>query len=431
MNKKGYEALIVITYIAMGVVCVCLNLFGKNIALPNIIINGAMFVVVGLVFIVSITGSLTPIAGITADLINVSEKIEEDAKHSHRFLWEKYREDKEELFRDRILRERYKDFCYELDRVVHNDRSYYKCDIEDYIGLDLIDSIIHRESLNQVAGAMTGLGILGTFLGLTLGLQNFNTGTTAEITNSIEPLMEGIKVAFHTSIYGMVFSLVFNYVYKRRLDEAETAVRDFLSTYKKFVMPDTAAEGVNKLIELTEKQTKAILQLENIANIRSRDQMEELGRIVDRFMEEMDRSLGGTFTKLSDTIDRTILIQGENEKKVKEILTDNTETAGELKDIASSVKDLQLSLKSYTVEVQDLSKSVVLEIESLKKQSEKTARISEALPSEVDETFRIINDNLRQVETHFRDRIEEINATLEELGRVIRHLDETNRKTGR
>ncbi|MBQ7725178.1 MAG: MotA/TolQ/ExbB proton channel family protein [Lachnospiraceae bacterium] len=431
MNKKGYEALIVITYIAMGVVCVCLNLFGKNIALPNIIINGAMFVIVGLVFIVSITGSLTPIAGITADLINVSEKIEEDAKHSHRFLWEKYREDKEELFRDRILRERYKDFCYELDRVVHNDRSYYKCDIEDYIGLDLIDSIIHRESLNQVAGAMTGLGILGTFLGLTLGLQNFNTGTTAEITNSIEPLMEGIKVAFHTSIYGMVFSLVFNYVYKRRLDEAETAVRDFLSTYKKFVMPDTAAEGVNKLIELTEKQTKAILQLENIANIRSRDQMEELGRIVDRFMEEMDRSLGGTFTKLSDTIDRTLLIQGENEKKVKEILTDNTETAGELKDIASSVKDLQLSLKSYTVEVQDLSKSVVLEIESLKKQSEKTARISEALPSEVDETFRIINDNLRQVETHFRDRIEEINATLEELGRVIRHLDETNRKTGR
>ncbi len=431
MNKKGYEALIVITYIAMAVVCVCLNLFGRNIALPNIIINGAMFVIVGIVFIVSITGSLIPVAGITADLITVSDRIEEDAKHSHRFLWEKYREDKDELFRDRILRDRYKDFCYELDRVVHNDRSYYKCDIEDYIGLDLIDSVIHRESLNQVAGAMTGLGILGTFLGLTLGLQSFNTGTTAEITNSIEPLMEGIKVAFHTSIYGMVFSLIFNYVYKRRLDEAETAVRDFLSTYKKFVMPDTAAEGVNKLIELTEKQTKAIIQLENIANIRSRDQMEELGRIVDRFMEEMDRSLGGTFTKLSDTIDRTLLIQGENEKKVKEILTDNAETAGELKDVASSVKDLQTSLQSYTVEVRELSKAVVMETESLKKQSEKAARIAEELPSEVDETFRIINENLRQVETHFRDRIEEINSTLEELGRVIRHLDETNRKTGR
>ena len=35
----------------------------------------------------------------------------------------------------------------------------------------------------------------------------------------------GIKVAFHTSIYGLVFSLVFNFVYKKKLDEAETAVK--------------------------------------------------------------------------------------------------------------------------------------------------------------------------------------------------------------
>lgn len=27
---------------------------------------------------------------------------------------------------------------------------YYKCDIEDYIGMDLVDSVIHRERLNQV-----------------------------------------------------------------------------------------------------------------------------------------------------------------------------------------------------------------------------------------------------------------------------------------
>ena len=174
-----------------------------------------------------------------------------------------------------------------------------------------------------------------------------------------------------------------------------------------------------------------IIGLENIANIRSRDQMDELQRIVDRFMEEMDRSLGNTFTRLSDTIDRTILIQAENENKVREILSDNRETAGELKEIASHVKDLGYSLKAYTTEVQDLSRAVVTETESLKKQSEKYTRVAEALPSEVDETFRIINDNLRQVETHFRDRIDEINGTLEELGRVIKHLDETNRKTGR
>lgn len=27
---------------------------------------------------------------------------------------------------------------------------YYRCDIEDYIGMDQVDSVIHRERLNQV-----------------------------------------------------------------------------------------------------------------------------------------------------------------------------------------------------------------------------------------------------------------------------------------
>ena len=64
------------------------------------------------------------------------------------------------------------------------ERPYYKCDIEEYINFNLIDTVIHRNRMNQVAGVMTGLGILGTFIGLSIGLQSFNTGSTAEITNS-------------------------------------------------------------------------------------------------------------------------------------------------------------------------------------------------------------------------------------------------------
>ncbi len=72
---------------------------------------------------------------------------------------------------------------------------------------------------------MTGLGILGTFIGLTIGLQQFNTGSASEITNSISPLIQGIKVAFHTSIYGMVFSLIFSFVYKNKLEMLVNGVK--------------------------------------------------------------------------------------------------------------------------------------------------------------------------------------------------------------
>ena len=258
-RAKGYELLILITYIALAAVCIYLNLFSKGQTgdITNIIVNVLMFVIVGIILLFSVTGSLRPTSRLAGDLREVTDKIENDAKHSHRYLWEKYRDEKEELFRDRTLISRYRDYQYELERIVLNDKTYYKCDIEDYIGYDLIDAVIHRDRLNQVAGVMTGLGILGTFIGLSLGLQSFNTGSTAEITNSIEPLMDGIKVAFHTSVYGMIFSLVFNFVYKRILDDAESAVREFLSAYRKYVMPDTATDGINRLMELEQQQTEA------------------------------------------------------------------------------------------------------------------------------------------------------------------------------
>ncbi|MBQ9333646.1 MAG: MotA/TolQ/ExbB proton channel family protein [Lachnospiraceae bacterium] len=434
MRKRGYEVLLLITYIAMAAVFVYLNFFTKTQAgdLTNIIVNLVMFVLVAMILFSACVKGLLPASRMTADLIMVTMKIENDARNSHRFLWEKYREDKEELFTSNILRRQYQDYRFELERIIHTDKTYYKCDIEDYIGMDLVDSVIHRERLNQVAGVMTGLGILGTFIGLSLGLQSFNTGTTAEITNSIEPLMEGIKVAFHTSIYGMVFSLIFNYVYKRRLDDAENAVRDFLSAYRKYVMPDTATDGFNRLMELQRQQTDAIVgisdtlanqlakglkdllepefdrfdrTIESFATMATRNQMKQLARVVDAFLEEMNRSLGDTFTKLSEKVDSTMVMQEANERQMQEFYEKSIGTAGNMSTVTAQTKEVANSMKQYAENVAALERDIRDTLGKLQ-------QLIEAIPVEVNDTFNIINDNLQIVETHFKNTIEDINNTV-------------------
>ena len=489
-RMKGYEVLILITYIAMAAVCVYLNLFSKNQAgdMANVIVNIAMFVIVGFILSFSVSGSLFPTARLTGDLRRVTEKIEDDAKHSHRFLWEKYSDEKEELFHDKTLKKQYQDYQYELERIVHTDKTYYKCDIEDYIGYELVDAVIHRERLNQVAGVMTGLGILGTFVGLSLGLQSFNTGTTAEITNSIEPLMDGIKVAFHTSIYGMVFSLVFNYVYKKRLDDAERAVSDFLSAYKKYVMPDTATDGVNRLMELQQQQTEAIMSLsdtvahqlseglkemlepqfdrfnetiENFANMATRSQMEQLQRVVDVFISELNRTLGNSLTQLGDTVNNTMAVQKENEKQMQQIFEKNVTTADNMNAIAAGTDAVANALRLYSDKVLSMEKQTSDTVELLRRQNERNQavlngagqymsdidiyrksleasasayderlraqeerlrdlqKLTEAVPLEVNETFNIINENLQIVENHFKETIEHINKTMDRVPEVV------------
>lgn len=383
----------------MAAVFVYLNFFTDTQAgdITNIIVNLVMFVLVAIILLSAALGSLLPTARMTADLIRVTDKIEDDARNSHRFLWEKYREEKEELFTSDILLRQYQDYRYELERVAHTDRAYYKCDIEDYIGMDLVDSVIHRERLSQIAGVMTGLGILGTFIGLSLGLQGFNTGSTAEITGSIEPLMGGIKVAFHTSIYGMVFSLVFNYVYRKRLDAAEGAVRDFLSAYRKYVVPDTALDGFNRLIELQKQQTNAILgisdalanqlskglkelleprfdqldhTIESFASMATRNQVKQLNVVVDAFLEEMNKSLGNVFSDLSEKVNSTLTLQEANEMQMKELFEKNIGTAENVSNVAAQTQHVADSLRQYAVSVTSLEKEIGATLETLQKQNE-------------------------------------------------------------
>ena len=433
-RKRGYEILILLIYIAMGAVCIYLQFFsvGQSGSLSNLIVNVVMLVISGIILAACTIGGLIPASSVTADLIDVSERIEEDAKTSREYLWDKYLKDKDDLFEDKRLLKNYKDFKHELMRITGGGNPYYKCDIEDYIGIDLIDRVIDAERLSQVPGVMTGLGILGTFVGLSLGLQNFNTGTTAQITGSIEPLMNGIKVAFHTSIYGMVFSLVFNYVYKRRLDDAENAVRDFLSAYRKYVMPDTATDGFNRLMELQRQQTDAILgisdtlanqlakglkellepqfehfdhTIESFAKMATRNQMNQLARVVDAFLEEMNRSLGESFSKLSEKVDSTIVMQEASERQMQKFYEKSIGASENMSTVAAQTQTVANSMKLYAESVATLERDIRETLDSMQK-------LIESIPDEVNDTFNIINDNLQIVETHFKNTINDINNTV-------------------
>jgi chromosome segregation ATPase len=58
----------------------------------------------------------------------------------------------------------------------------------------------------SIPTVFTTLGVLGTFVGIYFGLQHFDVD---KITESIPPLLEGMKTAFSTSIWGIVLSLIF------------------------------------------------------------------------------------------------------------------------------------------------------------------------------------------------------------------------------
>ena len=64
-----------------------------------------------------------------------------------------------------------------------------------------------RQQVNTVASILTVMGVLGTFIGIYIGLQDFDTDPI-KIQGSISTLLEGLKVAFLTSIAGIALSIL-------------------------------------------------------------------------------------------------------------------------------------------------------------------------------------------------------------------------------
>ena len=61
---------------------------------------------------------------------------------------------------------------------------------------------------DSVPNILTGLGIFGTFVGIVIGLPETLQG---DIALHMEEFIRGMRVAFGTSILGLIFSLIFTF----------------------------------------------------------------------------------------------------------------------------------------------------------------------------------------------------------------------------
>lgn len=75
-----------------------------------------------------------------------------------------------------------------------------------------------------VPNLLVGIGILGTFVGLTLGISGFETQSVDSVRTSIEGLLSGMATAFVSSIAGMALSLTFNIFEKWQFGQLNQAL---------------------------------------------------------------------------------------------------------------------------------------------------------------------------------------------------------------
>ncbi len=111
------------------------------------------------------------------------------------------------------------------------------CDITEYINDDQLALHSWQTLVRQIPGMMTSLGILGTFIGLLIGIRGIGFSTVMDALTSVQTLLSGIQIAFYTSIAGVILSLLFNIVYRVAWNAMLRNLGVFIDSFHKNVIP--------------------------------------------------------------------------------------------------------------------------------------------------------------------------------------------------
>ena len=248
-------------------------------------------------------------------------------------------------------------------------------DVEDYINEDEIDLHVPKKILEMAPDIFTSLGILGTFIGLVWGLKSFEPSSYETMTTSVSALVDGIKVAFLTSIYGIAFALIYSSGMKSVYSGMDAKLQGFLERFHLYVLPAAESESRNLMLASQKVQTKAMKQMAE--------------QLTSQMAESFEKAINPTFQKMTESL---------------EILTESVTKCQE--DVVQDI--LRTFLRemngSFKMQFTDFNEALV--------------QLKEAQKENIDYTTRLYQTMSNQLNTSYAKQSEAMKDLVNELGQV-------------
>ncbi len=294
---------------------------GTVVSLSNLLINVCFLVVIGVLFLGSCM-SFIRLNKCSGALVEASERIKEEKKSNDGSLWEQYM-GKGKLFRNPVLDEAFERYQKRMEQCRTRNGYSEPCSIEEYINEDLLDRVASTHYNSAISGTLTGLGILGTFLGLSMGLASFNGNDIYTISDNVGPLLDGMKVAFHTSVYGIFFSLIFNFIYRSIMADAYEKLSGFTETFRENVAPAVSSydDNARAMLIYQANMANSVKSIQKMMNGTATEQIRGMDMIARQFVEQMSLTLRVNFEKLGRTLDSAVATQGQAARAFQDMMT--------------------------------------------------------------------------------------------------------------
>ena len=282
-----------------------------------------VYIAIAVVTLIGVFKCLFPLWNTTRSLRRAISRLQADAGNTSgaKPVWQEAR------FVGNRLRGSWLRFLQNAEQL---DRRGLPTNVEDYINDDTVTHGPGNATLAElIPNLLTSLGILGTFMGLSRGLSSLNFADSTQLVEGLPVLLEGMRFAFGTSVAGISCSIVFNMLNRISQGSSYRAIDDFVSSFTQLAMSrpldndvqlicqnqdrnfmlqgindtlvDRLAENVK--LSMTQALNPVADSMDRFILGTTRNQIDGVNRIVGRFLDEMDRSLGNQFSALSQAMD--------------------------------------------------------------------------------------------------------------------------------
>ncbi|MWQ14425.1 hypothetical protein GHJ01_05285 [Glaesserella parasuis] len=277
---------------------------------------------------------------------------------------------------------------------------------------------------------LTSLGILGTFVGISVALYDFNV---QDLDASIPILLDGMKIAFFTSVIGMALSILLKIIMLYLGKENERKENKFFEEQIKIQtesLKNTLPTLFNQTIEQLEKSNKGnklfekklFNQLDNFTSDLTEQTtnhiLEALESIVVNFNDSLAQQFGENFARLDESV-KNMLKWQDNYKSLLEGLSQKHElNARTLVEVKDSILMIEGSISNIPVLVQDFEKLIRFNQNQIGRIGEemmifsdikdKTLELFPVIQKQFSQLYLNIEDTAKRLDLHLLERINNI-----------------------
>lgn len=278
--------------------------------------------------------------------------------------------------------------------------------------------------IHSVPSILVGIGILGTFVGLTFGISDFKTSSTQMIQSSIEKLLTGMGTAFVSSIWGMLLSLVFTYIEKIKFNIVHSNLLDFCNLLNSRYL---FTKNDEYLLQLT--NTKAAISEYFAFNDENNNSIKPSNVLRDLFIEseKQSRALQSFSTELANKIEagfenilsnqfqnNIIPVLAEIKSEIQQLSNNVKDPAGQMAQVV--VDDLKNVMSSMIADFKNsITSSTSLEMENLNSKMAATAEAISSIPDMLKITSNEMNSIIEKLGSQLQNKFQMINVEQELL----------------